>query len=296
MADYMRSDLARECGCEEEREGISVTRAEVCGREILRVRIKSPEAARNIGKPCGRYVTVALGTFGREETLFLTEAIRVLGVEIREMAERMVGKRICKDFSLLVVGLGNADMTADALGPATVKKVSVTRYAPGACEMSGLDGMACRIAAFAPGVIGQTGVETVELVRGAVTAVTPDLVIAVDALVARETPHLGATAQLSDTGIQPGGGIGAARPALTAETLGVPVLALGVPTVVESETLVGDALVRVGIDRETAEFADLVHHGESFFVTPKEIDLLLPLLSDLLARAIERAFAVGLSN
>ncbi|MBQ9802293.1 MAG: GPR endopeptidase [Clostridia bacterium] len=292
MADYMRSDLARECGCLREQEGICVTRAEIGGREILRVRIKDPDVARRIGKPCGRYVTVALG----DGASFGAETARVLSVEMREMAERMAGKRISKDFSVLVVGLGNADMIADALGPATVKKVSVTRHVSRPCDAPQLGGGVCRLAAFAPGVVGQTGLETVELVRGAVAAVAPDLVIAVDALVARETAHLGATAQLSDTGVQPGGGIGAARPAVTAEALGVPVMALGIPTVVESETLVGDALVRVGVDRRTPAFADLVHHGESFFVTPKEIDLLLPLLSDLLARAIERAFAVGLSN
>ncbi len=291
MEAYVTSDLARECGCLQDTDGVRVTHSEAGGREILRVQIKSEAAAGRIGKPCGRYVTVACREMARGAAAEDEELRRVLAVEIREMAERMAGKRVDSDFSLLVVGLGNAAMTPDALGPQTVGRLSVTR-----CHMHTrsllLGERLCELAAFSPGVTGQTGLETVELVRGAALAMAPDLVLAVDALAARETAHLGATVQLSDTGIQPGSGAGRARPALTAETVGAPVMALGVPTVVGSATLIGDALVRFGIDPDMPEFTDLVHNGCSFFVTPKEIDLLVPSLSSLLAGAIEKAFSV----
>jgi len=134
---------------------------------------------------------------------------------------------------------------------------------------------------------------TVSEVRSApITDTLPSLQVAVDALAARATSHLGATVQLSDTGIQPGAGIGGARPALTEKTVGAPVLALGVPTVVESETLVKDALSRFGIEEDMPEFSDLLHGVKSFFVTPKEIDLLVPSLAALLADSIEKAFSV----
>lgn len=292
MAQRIRSDLARECGCEENGEGVRVLRTHACGHEILRVQIKSEEAAKRIGKPCGRYVTVSCGKALYEGERAAEELRRVLAVELREMAERVVGKRIQHSFSLLVIGLGNAQMTPDALGPQTVERVSVTRFEDREERMWELCDRPCRISALATGVSCQTGLETAEIVRGVVSVTNPDLVLAVDSLAARATSHLGTTVQLSDTGIQPGSGIGGGRPALTAQTVGVPVLALGVPTVVESETLVKDALVRFGIEEDMPEFEDLVHGGKSFFVTPKEIDLLVPSLAALLADSIEKAFSV----
>lgn len=292
MAERGRSDLARECGCEENGDGVRVLRTSACGHEILRVQIKSEEAARRIGKPCGRYVTVSCGRALYEGEQEAEALRRVLAVELREMAERVVGKRIQHSFSLLVIGLGNAEMTPDALGSQTVRRISVTRCEGGEDRIWELRDHPCRISALATGVSCQTGLETVEIVRGLVSVTGPDLVLAVDALAARATSHLGATVQLSDTGIQPGAGIGGARPALTEKTVGAPVLALGVPTVVESETLVKDALARFGIEEDMPEFADLLHGGKSFFVTPKEIDLLVPSLAALLADSIEKAFSV----
>lgn len=291
MVGSMRSDLARECGCEENTQGVRVLRSEACGHEILRVQIKTEEAARRIGKPCGRYVTVSCNRslYGGERES--EELRRVLAVEIREMAGRMVGKRIDNAFSVLVIGLGNRDMTPDALGPQTVQHISVTRLETREDCMLSLHAQPCCLSALATGVSCQTGLDTVEIVRGVVAVTKPDLVLAVDALAARQTEHLGDTVQLSDAGIQPGSGIGGGRPSLTAKTVGVPVLAIGVPTVVETETLVKDALVRFGIDESMPEFADLVCHGKSFFVTPKEIDLLVPSLAALLAGSIEKAFS-----
>jgi len=286
---FWRSDLARECVVEGACTGVVMSTREIAGHEVLHVQIKTEAAARAVGKPCGRYVTVTCPSPMQDLLVDSGATARIIGVELREMAERMTGKRVTPAFTLLAVGLGNADMTPDALGPAAVRRLPVTRNG----EMAPLcaSGALCRIAAFSPGVTAATGLKTSELVRGAVAAACPDLVLVIDALAARETAHLGATVQLCDTGILPGSGIGRGSEALDEGTLGVPVLSLGVPTAVGSETLVGDALLRFGIDRDTAEFADLVHNGKSFFVTPTEIDLLVPLFADLLADAVGRAFS-----
>ena len=291
MAVAARSDLARECGCERDGEGVRVSRTEASGYEILRVQIKSEAASARIGKPCGRYVTVSLGGAligeeGREDFC------RVLGVELREMAERLSGKRVTAHFSLLAVGLGNAELTPDALGPKTVQRLTVTRGMGSENATFPLSPRPCRISAIAPGVSAQTGLEMAEIVRGLVETTAPDLVLVIDSLAARDKGHLAATVQLSDTGIQPGSGIGGKRVALTADTVGVPVLAVGVPTVVGTATLVRDALLRFGLGQETPELEELVGGSESFFVTPKDIDLLLPLLASTLAKSIEKAFTV----
>ncbi|MBQ3063833.1 MAG: GPR endopeptidase [Clostridia bacterium] len=289
MCEIWQSDLARECGCETESAGVRVSRAAAGEFEILRVRIGDDEAAARIGKPCGRYVTVAReGLF--TDSIVFEEARRVLAVELREMAERMTGKRVGADFSLLVVGLGNDEMTPDALGPQTVRQMTVTRHRAGD-GVRFLSEKPCEIAAFSPGVAGRTGLEAVELVRGAVAAVTPDLVVAVDALVARETGRLGSTVQLSDVGLAPGGGVGQARPALSADSLGAPVLALGVPTVVSTTALLRDAFARLSLDTETGEVADILQNGGGYLVAPREIDLLVPAAAALLAGALERAFS-----
>lgn len=291
MADFARSDLAAECGGVADTKGVSVAKSEVGGCEILRVQIRNEQAAREIGKPQGRYVTVDCGDIRSLDELESEQVKRTLSVEIREMAERMCGRRIGPGFSLLVAGLGNADITPDAIGPEAVRRLSVTRHLrrldTALFSTVGL----CEIAALTPGVLGQTGVETVELVRGAAEAVSPDLVIAIDALAARSLTRLASTVQLSDTGIQPGSGIGNARRALNRETVGVPVMALGVPTVVDSATLVFDALERAGYRSPSPELQAELENGRRFFVAPKEIDLLVSSVGVLLAEAIEKAFS-----
>lgn len=293
MAEFWRSDLAAECGADTEGEGVRVARAEAGGCRILRVQIKTPEAAARIGKPQGRYVTVECGNIRLLDEVELERVTCALSVEIREMAERCAGRRVGSGFSVLVAGLGNDEITPDAIGPETVRRLSVTRHLrrfdTALFSTLGL----CEIAAITPGVLGQTGLETVELVRGAARAASPDVVIAVDALAARSVERLAATVQLSDTGIHPGSGIGNARRALNAETLGVPVMALGVPTVVESATLVFDALTEAGLADCGDKFRKRLETGRDFFVAPKEIDLLTRAAAVLLAGAIEKAFAVS---
>ena len=292
MEEFARSDLAAECGGVENTKGITVQHAEAGGCEILRVQVRTPEAAEAIGKPEGRYVTVDCGDIRSLDEVELERVKCALSVEIRDMAERMCARRVGKGFSLLVAGLGNAEITPDAVGPETVKRLSVTRHLRRLDHALFSTVGLCKIAALSPGVLGQTGIEAVELVRGAADAAAPDLVIAIDALAARSVARLATTVQLSDSGIRPGSGIGNARRALDTESIGVPVMALGVPTVVDSSTLVFDALHQAGFDAIDGDLHKALTEAKRFFVSPKEIDLLVSSVGVLLAESIEKAFTV----
>ena len=153
----------------------------------------------------------------------------------------------------------------------------------------------CAVSALAPGVLGQTGMEVAEVIAGAVRRARTDAILAVDALAARDCDRLAATVQLSDTGIAPGSGIGNDRCALTRESLGIPVIALGIPTVVDSSTLVYDALRRAGIEQVTGRLRDILENGRRFYVSPKEADLIAESTARLVARAINRAL-VGVAG
>lgn len=287
--EFPCSDLAAECAVREE-SGVRIRHAVAQECEITYVRIDSAEAAARIGKPQGRYVTVECGNVCALDACGEERVARVLSVEIREMARHMCEKPPGSDFCVLVAGLGNAEMTADALGPKTIKTLPVTRHLR-RVECVGLASCeACDVAAIGTGVVAQTGMETAEILRGIVSQMHPDLVIAVDALAARAPSRLGATVQLGDSGVQPGGGIGNARRALTRESVGVPVMALGVPTVINCATLLADAL---GEGRAMGEAKEGVP-GElaSLFVCPKEIDLLVGRAAALLSRALGKAFHV----
>ena len=277
------SDLAAECGVSEG-NGIRIQRAQARGCEILRIRIESEQASARIGKPRGRYVTVDCGNVCKMEKREVEEVCSAVAVEIREMVRRLCKKQIGVDFTVLVVGLGNAGMTADALGVRTVESLCVTRHLPPEAR-DVLCGSGCGIAAFSPGVPGQTGMESAELVKGVVHALQPDLVVAVDALAARSPSRLAGTVQLCDSGIQPGSGVGQARHALTQGTLGVPVLAIGVPTVIRCGTLIADVL---GKERERD--VSVCESVRELRVCPGEIDLVVRCAGQLLASALEKAF------
>lgn len=263
------------------------------GVGISSIIVSTEQAAREVGKPCGRYVTLSREKMWRLSGEAYQNFRDLLADCIREMAADMCGRPADDDFGVLTVGLGNREITADAIGPMTVQKLSVTRHlrdhTPELYTAIGL----CSLSALAPGVLGQTGIETVELIRGAVDNARPDLVIAVDALVARSCRRLASTVQLSDRGIDPGSGIGNHRSPLCRDSVGVPVLALGVPTVVDSSTLVYDALAQAGIGEIGDELRAVLENGRGFFVSPKESDVITAQLSSLLADAIESAFTLG---
>ena len=291
METFVRSDLAIESGALDEGSGVRVTEGEGGGCRILRVQIKTPEAAARIGKPEGQYVTVDCGALCALDERELERVSRAVGVELRSMAERVCGKRITSEFSVLVVGLGNRSVTPDSVGPETVCRLSVTRHLKSMESAVLAAGGLCRISAVEPGVPAVTGLETAETVEGIVRVTAPDLVLAVDALTARSADRLGNTVQLSSGGIRPASGVERGHCALDRESLGVPVLSLGVPTAVGSDTLAYDLLQRAGIS-DLRDLRALLERGRGFLVTTSGIDLLVRCAGILLADAIERAFSV----
>ena len=188
--------------------------------------------------------------------------------------------------SVLTVGLGNPSLTSDALGPETVKHLAVT-FPVGNAQSKSARGIA--ISAFAPDVAGNTGIETAELIRGIVNTVRPTLVIAIDALAARSAERLASVIQLSDGGISPGSGLGNRHKEISHRTLGIPVIALGIPTVVPSSAMMAEVLSLVHTSSDARDIQARLEQGRRFFVTPKEIDLIVRSASLLLADAIHRA-------
>ncbi len=289
---YARTDLAMEsCSAAGDRlRGVEQTTRRSAGCTVHRVRVTSSEAAVVLGKPIGTYITVDCGQIHRFDRERAGEVAHLLAGELRGMTCSLTGRLPGVGLGVFVAGLGNAKLTADAVGPGTVDRLTATRHLQ-EHESALFRALGCSaLSALSPGVLGQTGIETLELLRGAVRSVRPNLVVVVDALAARSCSRLASTVQISDSGIVPGSGVGNHRTAITSETLGVPVIALGVPTVVNSSTLVWDALKEAHIEEVSDELQAVLENGKSFFVSPKESDLISDAVSGLLADAISEAF------
>ncbi len=287
---YARTDLACEWGrrrgaCGEE-TGFVRREWRWHGGRVQLLRVVSSEAAKAIGRAQGSYMTVTC------------EPIWQLGVSERHLLERVLAGQLDRllspylcgkaESSILVVGLGNRAITADAVGPLTVDRVPATRHLR-VEEPELYAHMRSRsVSVLSPGVLGQTGIETGESIAGAVRQCRPDAVLVIDALAARSCERLATTVQLSDTGISPGAGIGNDRRALTKETLGVPVIALGIPTVVDSSALVYDALRRAEIAQIDERLEHILENGRRFYVSPKEADLIVERTASILSHAINR--------
>ncbi len=263
---------------EEKKNGITVSRLTVLDEEGEAI----------IGKTRGTYITLNVGPVWLADDEAFEAAAAITGRELSALAREMVPDLS----SVLIVGLGNRFITSDAIGPLTVRSLTVTRHLqtlePALFARLG----SLPLAAVAPGVIGQTGVETAELIRGTVDRIAPSLIVCLDALAARSVDRLAVTVQLSDTGIAPGSGIGNHRQALTAGSLGAPVLAVGVPTVVDSSTMVSDMLERAGIEEIPDSLKKELNDGRRFFVTLKDADTAAAEMARLLARAIHLAFSL----
>lgn len=280
-----RTDLA----CEAGRPCVSEEREErdVGGRPVTVARSREADG--------GRFVTVSCGAITERGERDLPALGSLLAGELTALAEAMLGRHPDASCRILAVGLGNADMTPDAIGPGTVRRLTVTRHLKelnlGLYTALGC----CELAALSPGVMGQTGMESGELVKCAVELISPHLVVAVDALAARSCDRLASTIQLSDRGIAPGSGIGNRRMAIDEAALGCPVLAMGVPTVVDSATLVWDTLEKAGMNAEALPEAltRILRKGRSFIVAPRDSDQMVELTCRLLARALDEAFGVG---
>lgn len=295
MEDYSRSDLACESGAIGRGTVLpsKVYREERIGeRTVARLVIDEARYEKMFGKPRGTYVTLMCGKIWSMGDEDFEWAVSFVARELRQMCAAVCGRKVDGGFGVLVAGLGNSDITPDAIGPDSVKRLNVTRHLRTLDEDLYRTVGRCEISALCPGVLGQTGIETVEIVRGAVKNAKPDVVVAIDALAARSCERLAATVQLSDSGISPGSGIGNNRKAINKENVGVPVIALGVPTVVDSSTLVYDALRRAGIEEVRPELRQVLENGRGFFVSPKESDVITERVSVLLAEAVDRAFTV----
>lgn len=278
---------------------------------ITRVKIETENGAKAMGKPVGVYLTLEAPNLAVPDEDYHREISEKLADHMEELLHEnhLTGR----DISVLVVGLGNRQVTPDALGPYVVDNLCVTRhivreYGKYAMGME----RAQLVSAIVPGVMGQTGMETLEIVKGVVTETKPDLVIAVDALAARNSRRLNRTIQIADTGIHPGSGVGNHRNGLTRETLGVPVIGIGVPTVVDAATIVSDTMENLIQAMETsetlkgvgevlkmynnAEKYELVKelispHLNGMFVTPKDEDEMVKQISYTISESLNLLFA-----
>ena len=240
--------------------GVKATKTKLEGYPLTRVEILDQRGEKALGKPKGSYLTIDLTSFWQRKADFFERAVRAVGRELKTL--------LPAEGPVLIVGLGNAAMTPDAVGPLAADSVLITRHLIAAMprQFSGFR----PVAVFRAGVLGTTGVESAEAVRGLVAEVQPALVIAVDALASRRCERVCATVQLSDTGIIPGSGVGNHRAALNRETLGIPVIAIGVPTVVDAATLAADLLEEAGLAEVDEE--KLRGSRQNLMVTPRDID------------------------
>ena len=302
--NMFRTDLAveaREMMAEEVRSsmtGIVVEEKTTDDIKVTKVRIETEEAARALGKKQGTYVTLEMrGGIGKDAQAE-GRLVSLLAREVQEM--------IPEDGTVLVVGLGNRSSTPDALGPRTVESVFVTRHMR---ELMTEDAMRTvrSVCSFAPGVLGVTGIETAEILRGVAEHVQPAVIIAVDALASSSSERVATTVQLSDTGIHPGSGVGNRRFGIDKESMGVPVIAIGVPTVIYASTIALDILhglektgqvacrfargERVTEERRRAILRDNMPDGLSrLMVTPRDIDRLIADMARIIGRSLNKAF------
>lgn len=247
------------------------------GFAIHEVRILSEDAAREIGKPQGRYLTLELDALIRREEDAFPRACKALSTLLRELLPRP------NDGPVLIAGLGNRMITPDAIGPQTADHVIATRHLVAQSPAIFADWRP--VSALAPGVLGQTGVETGEVICGVLDRVRPAAVIAVDALAAGRLSRLLRTVQLADTGITPGAGVGNARTALNEETLGVPVIAVGVPTVVDGATLAHEISSQLG-QPDCEALDDL---SQPVMITTRDIDREVADISRMIGYAVNMA-------
>lgn len=253
------------------------------GFAVHEVRILSEDAAREIGKPQGRYLTLELDALIRREEDAFPRACKALSTLLRELLPRP------NDGPVLIAGLGNRMITPDAIGPQTADHVIATRHLVAQSPAIFADWRP--VSALAPGVLGQTGVETGEVICGVLDRVRPAAVIAVDALAAGRLSRLLRTVQLADTGITPGAGVGNARTALNEETLGVPVIAVGVPTVVDGATLAHEISSQLG--QPACEALDDL--SQPVMITTRDIDREVADISRMIGYAVNMALHPHLS-
>lgn len=298
----VRTDLAIErVPTRSSPDGVEITKDEFEGGTITRVTVQNERGAQAVGKPPGTYVTIECPELKDSDVELRHTVSQTVAAELQAIMPRRRGRVR----TTLVVGLGNWNVTPDSLGPKVVSNMLVTRHLLQYSPDGAHEGIQS-VCAIAPGVLGITGMETGEIIDGIVEKVKPDLVIAVDALASRSVERVGTTIQMADTGINPGSGVGNKRKALSQETLGVPVIAIGVPTVVYASTIAQDTLdavvntlsQQIPKDQFFNLSAEIRHnlvtdilapHLGGLVVTPKEIDAIVEDLAKVIAGSLNVA-------
>lgn len=263
---------------------------------VTRVEITTRNAAKMMGKPMGIYITIEAPGMLEPDEGYHREISEVIAGQLMEIIPN-----IKEEQEILVVGLGNREVTADALGPYVVDNLFITRhivkeYGKAAYNKEKMN----LISSIEPGVMGKTGMEAAEIIRGVVEQTSPSVMVVIDALAARSTKRLNRTIQITDTGIHPGSGVGNNRNALTKESMGIPVIAIGVPTVVDAATIVGDALEKM---LEEAKAFDMHLYMEecrntmtelhNMYVASKDIDAVIKRVSYTVSEGINIALELA---
>lgn len=274
----IRTDLALEAQeiVGDTDDGVTVSNKEYDNMIVTKIDITNSNGAKHLGKEIGTYITVELPNLSSHFS-HTDERLEIIGKYIQEL--------LPQQGTILVVGLGNLNITPDALGPKSTNKILATRHITGElARETGLDKLRS-VAVIAPGVLGQTGVETSEFVTSVVAKIKPTAIIAIDALASRRVQRLGCTLQISNTGISPGAGVGNKRFAINEKTLGIPVIAVGIPTVVDAITLALDILPQYynKIDSK------VIPKNQPMVVTPREIDLLIERGAQLISLSVNCA-------
>lgn len=283
----VRTDLALESaesmqGPKQEMNGVTMTeeyhaRTDVT---ITTVIIESKNASKRLGKPGGTYITLEAPSMHEEDEEYHREISKELADCICKLLPRKDG-----ELSVLVVGLGNRGVTADSLGPLVIDNLHITRHVLLEYGAAAYEGSTNMISGIVPGVMAKTGMESMEIVRGVADNTNPDVILVVDALAARSTKRLNRTIQITNTGIHPGSGVGNHRSTLNEESLGCPVIAIGIPTVVDAATIVNDAVGRQYEDIPLSNMTEL----SNMYVTGKDIDEVIKRLSFTISEGINMA-------
>ncbi len=276
----LRTDLAlekRELLGREEPEGVESEESDQGGVKFTKIRVINEKGSEALGKPIGTYITAEIPELMKNPVTD-EDMIEAVAAQLRSL--------LPKDGSILAVGLGNTRITPDAVGPKSISMVLATRHI--GKELSDEIGLGelRSVAGFVPGVLGRTGLEAAESVKGLVGAVSPSAIIVVDALAARKLSRLGTTIQISDIGIIPGSGVGNARKEITERSVGVPVISVGIPTVVDVGTLVADL---------TGSNSEIPSESRDMIITPREIDIVIERASELIGMSINKALQPDIS-